>query len=161
MKKLLFFLFAAVLCAGCQSSKSAPRRGSAVRLDPKRVPTELTLSPLNSVLLVKLEASTNGYRLISASQIQGAVNRVQLGGDDVVITGLNQAGRAVASTTLSNPRVIHTTGAKNPVSDVLPTAVFSVTLPKPAEIRSIVVEVKNGPNAKLRQTLDRVEPQSR
>jgi hypothetical protein len=153
MKNSLSYLLAGVLFTACQSPGPALRGGSAVRLDPKRVPTELTLSPTDSVLLMTIEASDTGYRLISASPIRGVVNRVHLGGDDVVITSLGQNGRPVASTAMLNPRIVRTTGAKNPASDVLPTAVFSVILPKPAEIRSITIDVKRGPNAKLHQTL--------
>jgi len=152
MKTTLLVLLAAVLLAGCRSTNSGTRN-SAVQLNPKRVPTELTLSPATSVLLVTLEASEAGYRLLSATNVPGAINRAPLGGKDVLVTGLGRNGRVVGTASTFNPRIIHTTGAKNPATNVLASAVFSVKLPKPEEIQAITVEVKEGPNAKLRQTL--------
>lgn len=151
MKNSLLIFLAAVLVAGCRLTSSGTGN-SAVQLDPKRVPTELTLSPATSVLLVTLEASEAGYRLLSVTNVLGAINQAPLGGKDVLVTGLGRNGRVVGTAATFNPRDVHTTGAKNPATSVLASAVFSVRLPKPEEIQAISVEVKAGPNAKLRQT---------
>ena len=78
---------------------------------------------------------------------------------DVNVQAIDGGGRVLSAVSVDNPREVHTAGARDPDTAVLPMATFTVFFADPLEIRVIEVAVVKGANSGLKQSID-VEPRS-
>lgn len=142
----------ALALASCDQSKSPDDQFAKTLLKPGEVPTQLQLNAkAEAVVVITIRASDAGYQIVNTRQMLGTPTMGIDKSRDVLITAQNSSGQALATISVFNPRVIRTTGARNPATDVLSDATFSIALP--AATQKISITVRSGPNEKLTSTL--------
>lgn len=155
MKKLpilitLFFL------AGCVGEGQNLDDLNTPVADPESVPKELTLFDPVPVLAARFEASESGYEVIMY-RTAGAPSSTIDQNRDVNVQVLDAGGEVLSAVSVDNPRDVHTVGAGDPDTAVLPVATFTVFFADPLEIRALELTVVNGTNQGLEQSFE-VEP---
>lgn len=155
MKKLPI-LITALLLAGCLSEGQVLDDLATPVADPEKVPVEITLYDPVPVLAAKFEASESGYT-VTMYRTFGAPSSTIDQNRDVRVQALDAQGTVLSSVTVDNPRDVHTVGASEPDTAVLPVGTFTVFFADPLEIRALKVEVINGVNSGLEQSFE-VEP---
>lgn len=135
------------LSYGCIGQQER-RVSSAPQVTP---PAEGALfGELVPVLLVTVTATAQGYG--AESVIRSGVPTSAIHQDrDVAIVARDAAGKQIASLSIENPRLVRTTGSSNPATDTRDTGTATVALPNPAQIRTIEITVRRGPNEGLRE----------
>lgn len=142
------FLCLAVLIGCGTSSKDSVLKG-----EPKSIPKELSLYQQESVLIVRFEATAQGYSMTGRKGLGVPTMAIVLN-REVVITARDGNGKALGTVSVFNPRDVRTTGSKRPARDVLDKGSFTVAFPSPDHIRSIDVFVRGGANAGHKQAFN-------
>lgn len=156
MKTTVLFLTTLLLFSCSNRDNVQEKEMGDFKSDPENMPTTRTLHTPVPVLLVRIEATKEGYTAMPFRAMGVPSPTIHTEGD-VVLKALDEQGRAVSTVAVDNPRAIRTAGSTKPETGELDKATFTVTFAKPDNIRSVEMTVISGPNAGLKQAL-RIEP---
>lgn len=124
--------------------------------DLKNIPTTRTLYNPVPVVLLQVQATDIGYSIRPFRTVGAPSSAINQQGD-VVFKAMDKQGRLIAMIAIDNPRAVRTTGSKKPATATLPRATFTVSFAKPDNIYIVEVNVVNGPNTGLKETI-RIDP---
>ena len=114
--------------------------------------TQAALAPQAAqVLQITFKASSAGYTVVNMRRTAGAPTLAIDQNRDVLITAVDSTGKPVGSVSVFNPRLVHTTGSRDPQSTVLDEATFTVNFANPDAINALNVQVIRGPNGEYQK----------
>ncbi|MBX2992341.1 MAG: hypothetical protein KF749_14415 [Bacteroidetes bacterium] len=156
MKTTIMFLMTLLVFSCSNRDNVQQKEMGDFKSDPENMPATRTLYSPIPVLLVRVEATKDGY-IATPFRATGVPSPTIHAEGDVMLKALDEQGRAVSIVAVDNPRAIRTAGSTKPDTGELDKATFTVTFAKPDNIRSVEITVIGGPNAGLKQAL-RIEP---
>ncbi len=163
MKNLTFLMIGLIIpvaLGGCNAlqQNTNPDGGPKIRVrnpDPDKTPKQISLYDPAPVLFVTLEVTTDSAHVLSAKKTAGAPGLSIVQGRPMLISALDSEGRTVHAVSLDNPLVVRAVGAGEgkPSIATLDKATVTVALAKADAIRSLQIEIRQGPGAGLKKTL--------
>lgn len=153
MTRSAIVLLALPAVLACEPSRQeAAEQYGIVSHNPDSMPTTLPLQGERvPVLVVTFTATDAGYTAAATTR-QGVPTSAIHQDRDVLVVARDPSGAHVASVSVDNPRLIRTTGARDPATAVRAHGTFTLALPNPDRIATVEVTVRRGPNADFKET---------
>ncbi len=157
MMKKIWIVIACLFLVGCEEGRVLDDYNTPIA-DPGKIQTEFILYDPVPVLAARFVASDAGYEIIMYRTF-GTPSSTIIQSRDVAVRVFDWEGKVLSAVSVENPREVHTVGARDPETAVMPMATFTVFFAEPLEIRALEVEVINGVNSGLEQSFE-VEPKT-
>ncbi len=114
---------------------------------PEEVATRSAIAPqATQVLQITFKASSSGYTVVDMRRTAGAPTLAIDQNRDVLITAVDSKGNSLGSVSVFNPRLVQTTGSRDPDSALLDEATFTINFADPDAINALDLRVVRGPD---------------
>ncbi|MCS6917422.1 MAG: hypothetical protein RMK52_05415 [Chitinophagales bacterium] len=140
----LFLLLGLVVACGQKASRENQFGWEGV--DPEKVPTELSLSPSDSILQAHLKITPTSIEIVDMLWTVGVPNEDIIPDREISVALLDSIGKELHTISVANPLEVRTAGSTNPAKDTLAEAMLLVSLPYLTDARQIAISVRGGPN---------------